>query len=154
MEPLDAKEVAHMTPVLFGRIQTRLFLLATVGLVWTLIFTPVLTLLTSAPLGDLYKVTLWALVVTGVVGILWECLYHFLQQFRWEKDWPAMFILLEAIPESFVVFYVVHAIVGFDVPPLAFGVDFYTTWIVVFFAAHGPMRVPFIRWRYRGGRIV
>ena len=143
-----------MTPVLFGRIQTRLFLLATVGLAWTIILTPLLTLITSASLSQLYKATLLALVLTGVIGILWECLYHFLMQFRWEKDWPAIFILLESIPESFLVFFVLQQLVSFNVPPVAFGVDFYTTWIVVFLTAHGPMRVPFIRWRYRGGRIV
>jgi hypothetical protein len=151
---VDAKEGADVTPVLFGRIQTRLFLLATFGLVWTIILTPFLTLISSASLSQLYQATLLALVLTGVIGILWECLYHFLQQFRWEKDWPAIFILLESIPESFVVFFVLQKIVSFDVPPIAFGLDFYTTWIVVFFAAHGPLRVPFIRWRYRGGRIV
>jgi hypothetical protein len=154
VDAVDAEEGSDMTPVLFGRIQTRLFLLATVGLVWTIILTPFLTLISSASLSQLYQTTLLALVVTGLIGILWECLYHFLQQFRWEKDWPAMFILLESIPESFVVFFVLQQLLPFNVPPIAFGVDFYTTWIVVFFAAHGPMRIPFIRWRYRGGRIV
>ena len=144
-----------MTPVLFGRIQTRLFLLATVGALWTLIFTPVLTLVANgASLSQLYQATFLALVLTGLLGILWECLYHFLMQFRWEKDWPAIFILLESIPESFLVFFVLQKLLSFDVPPIAFGLDFYTTWIVVFLTAHGPMRVPFIRWRYRGGRIV
>jgi hypothetical protein len=152
--PLDEEAAADVTPVLFGRIQTRLFLLATVGLVWTIIVTPLLTLISSASLSQLYQATLLALVLTGVIGILWECLYHFLMQFRWEKDWPAIFILLESIPESFVVFFVLQQLLSFNVPPLAFGIDFYTTWIVVFLVSHGPMRVPFIRWRYRGGRIV
>jgi hypothetical protein len=154
VDAVDAEEGTDMTPVLFGRIQTRFFLLATVGLVWTIIITPLLTLITSASIGQLYQATLLALVLTGVLGILWECLYHFLMQFRWEKDWPAIFILFESVPESFLVFFVLQQLVSFNVPPVAFGVDYYTTWFVVFLAAHGPMRVPFIRWRYRGGRIV
>lgn len=144
-----------MTPVLFGRIQTRWFLLFTVGLGWTIVFTPFLTLFAGgATLGQLYQVTLLALVVTAVIGLVTECIYHFLQQFRWEKDWPAIFILLEGIPEGFIVFFVLQQLLSFNVPPLAFVIDFATTWVVVFLAAHGPMRVPFLRWRYRGGRIV
>lgn len=144
-----------MTPVWLGRIQTRWFLLATVGLVWNIIFTPFLTLIAGgASIGDLYKVTLGALVVTALLGLVTESIYHFLQQFRWEKDWPAIFILLEGIPEGLIVFFILQQFVGFDIPPLAFAVDFATTWVLVFFTAHGPMRVPFLRWRYRGGRIV
>lgn len=144
-----------MTPVWLGRIQTRWFLLFTVGLVWNIVFTPFLTLFAGgASLGQLYQVTLGALVVTGLLGFLTESIYHLLQQFRWEKDWPAIFILLEGIPEGLLVFFILQQILGFDIPPLAFAIDFATTWVIVFFAAHGPMRVPFLRWRYRGGRIV
>ena len=27
-------------------------------------------------------------------------------------------------------------------------------WFVVWLVANGPMRVPFLRWRFRGGRLV
>jgi len=144
-----------MTPVWWGRIQTRWFLLFTVGLVWSIILTPFLTIIGGgASVGDLYKVTLGALVVTALLGLVTESIYHLLQQFRWEKDWPAIFILGEGIPEGFIVFFILQQFVGFNIPPLAFAIDFATTWVIVFFAAHGPMRVPFLRWRYRGGRIV
>jgi hypothetical protein len=144
-----------MTPVLLGRWQTRWFLLLTAGLAWQIVFTPVLLLFSGgASLTDLYKVTLLALIVTGLVGFVTEAIYHLLMQFRWEKDWPAMFILLEGIPEGLIVFWIVQQLVDFNIPVLAFAIDFATVWLVVFFCAHGPMRIPFLRWRYRGGRIV
>jgi hypothetical protein len=148
-------EDGPVTPVLLGRWQTRWFLLLTAGLAWQIVFTPVLLLFAGgASLADLYKVTLLALLVTGLVGFVTEAIYHLLMQFRWEKDWPAMFILLEGIPEGFLVFWILQQLVGFDIPVLAYAIDFATVWLVVFFAAHGPMRIPFLRWRYRGGRIV
>ena len=56
-----------MTPTLIGRIQTRLFLLATVGVVWTVVVTPALPRGTALPgestTGELYSVTFGALVL-------------------------------------------------------------------------------------------
>ena len=40
---------------------------------------------------DRYKTTFSVLLVVMALGVLWEFVYHFLQQFRWEKDWPTMF---------------------------------------------------------------
>jgi hypothetical protein len=39
------------------------------------------------------------------------------------------------------------------VPAPAFCLQFLAVWIVVWLVANGPMRVPFIRWRFRGGRL-
>jgi len=36
----------------------------------------------------------------------------------------------------------------------AFLVQFLTTWILVWVVVNGPVRVPFIRWRFRGERLV
>ena len=38
-----------------------------------------------------------------VLGIIWELIYHVIQQFRWEKDWPTMFGLITAINEGALV---------------------------------------------------
>ena len=35
-----------------------------------------------------------------------------------------------------------------------FAVHFATTWLAIFLFLQGPMRVPFLRWRFRGGRIL
>ena len=38
-----------------------------------------------------------------VLGIIWELIYHVIQQFRWEKDWPTLFGLITAINEGALV---------------------------------------------------
>jgi hypothetical protein len=145
-----------VTPTLFGRIQTRIFLVGAIGSLWTLIITPFL------PGGGderiPYSMTFAILLVVGVAGIAWELVYHFLQQFRWEKDWPTLFGLLTGVNEGLVVWFLVEAGVapGIDdgVPGSTFLTHFITTWLVIFLFVNGPMRVPFIHWRFRGGRLV
>jgi len=142
-----------MTPTLFGRIQTRFLLLATVGLMWTAIVAPVLPR-SGASIGTVYTATLLALVVVAVVGVIWELLYHSIQQYRWEKDWPILFSLLLGIPEGVVAYYVLGALLDPAPTPLTFTPHFVSTWLVVWLTAVGPFRVFLIRWRFRGGRIL
>ncbi len=145
-----------MVPTLWGRIQTRIILLATVGAVVTALITPVLPV--DAPLADKYRTTFVVLAAVAVVGIVWEFVYHFLMQFRWEKDWPSMFGLLLIIPEGVLIWFLLDlGLVPFlDSPPplAAFVIHFAAVWLCVWLFANGPMRVPFIRWRFRGGRLV
>jgi hypothetical protein len=79
-------------------------------------------------------------------------------QFRWEKDWPILFILLEGIPEGILAYVLLHAIGPKPNPPAAttgtFVVDFAILWVLVWLCAIGPMRVIFHRWRFRGGEII
>jgi hypothetical protein len=142
-----------MTSTFLGRIQTRLFTLLTVGLLWTLLLTPFLPL----PAGDRYKVTLTTLGWVAVLGVVvWEPVLHLLQQFRWEKDWPAMFLLLQAVPEAVLVRVVLDRTLTTSAPVGVgvFALHFATTWLAIFLFVQGPMRVPFLRWRFRGGRIL
>lgn len=148
-----------MTPVYLGRVQTRLFVLAFIGGLWTLIITPFLPTggLGHVTLGQKYQATFTVLAVVFVVGILWDALWYGLQQFRWEKDWPILYQLLTGIPEGIVAWLVLKS--G-DVPGhpgltgAAFNIHFTTVWILTWLFTIGPMRVPFLRWRFRGGRIV
>ena len=145
-----------MVPTLNGRIQTRIFLLAVVGGLITLIIVPVLP--GSAPLGDKYRNAYLVLLSVAVLGVLWELLYHLLMQWRWEKDWPTLFGLLEGIPEGALIWVLLSAgaipgIVG-KVSGADFLIQFILVWLGVWLAANGPMRVPFIRWRFHGGRLV
>jgi hypothetical protein len=145
-----------VVPTLNGRIQTRIFLLAVVGGLITLIIVPVLP--GSAPLGDKYRDAFLVLLSVAVIGVLWECLYHLLMQWRWEKDWPTLFGLVEGIPEGVLIWVLLGAgaipgIVG-KVSGADFLIQFILVWLGVWLAANGPMRVPFIRWRFRGGRLV
>lgn len=147
-----------MTPTLSGRIQTRILLLIIVGVPWTLLIGPVLPARPEgASLGDVYEATFTALLLVGVVGIAWELVYHGLQQFRWEKDWPTLYGLIEGVPEGIVVFLLLNAGIPWDVgdvPLPLFVTHFATTWILIWLVANGPMRVPFRHWRFRGGRVL
>ena len=141
-----------MTPTFFGRIQTRLFLLLVIAAPWTALIAPVL----PGQIGPTYRAAYAAVFCVGLFGIAWEALYHGLQQFRWEKDWPILLGLLVGINEGLLVYVALEA--GFlDVGPLnttTFLIHFTTVWVLVWVMANGPMRVVFIRWRFRGGRIV
>ncbi|GAA1547412.1 hypothetical protein [Nocardioides humi] len=142
-----------MLPTLNGRIQTRIFMLVVFGGLITLVLTPIL------PGDPDYKTTYLILAAVLVLGVLWELVYHGIQQFRWEKDWPTMFGLITALNEGALVWLLVDlgAVPGIDgdsVPFWAFFIDFTVIWLVVWVWTNGPMRVPFIRWRFFGGRIV
>ena len=144
-----------MVPTLYGRIQTRIVLTAIIGGLWTLLITPVLP--TGLPLGASYRVTFTVLAWVIVLGTVWEFLYHFLQQFRWEKDWPTFFGLVTVVNEGLVLWLLVKADVlpglSGGVPLSAFLLQFITTWLVVWLWANGPMRIFFPHWRFRGGRL-
>ena len=145
-----------MVPTLNGRIQTRLVLLAVIGGLVTLVIVPALP--GSAPLGDKYRDGFLVLATVAVLGVFWELLYHLLMQWRWEKDWPTLFGLVTAVPEGLLIWLLlsvgaVPGIVG-TVGGAAFVIQFTCIWLAVWLVANGPMRVPFIRWRFQGGRLL
>lgn len=142
-----------MVPTLYGRIQTRIVLTIVVGGLWTLIITPLLP--TGEPLGPSYRMTFAILLTVLVLGIVWEFIYHGLQQFRWEKDWPTFFGFLTMINEGLLVWILLKAgvVPGVgDVPLSVFLIQFITTWLVIFLVVNGPVQIFFSRWRFRGGR--
>ncbi|MGY2150020.1 hypothetical protein ACW9HM_11160 [Nocardia gipuzkoensis] len=147
-----------MLPTLNGRIQTRLLALSVIGFVVALIITPVL-LTGSLSIGQAYRVTLSVLLATVLVGVLWELLYHFLQQFRWEKDWPTLFGFVTILNEGALMWVLVRyttVVLPEHLRPslAAFGIQFVVTWVVFWLIVNGPMRVVFHRWRFQGGRFL
>ena len=143
-----------VTPTFAGRVQTRVFVLVLMGSLSTLAITPLLGL--PAPLGASYGATFGVLAAVLVVGLGWECVYHLLQQFRWEKDWPTLFGLLTGVNEGFAIWWIVSAgaLPGVHPVPLpAFIVDFSVVWLASWLFANGPMRVVFPWWRFRGGEL-
>jgi hypothetical protein len=134
-------------PTLIGRVQTRVFLLVVAGGIWTLI----LSLFFGAG-------TFLVLIAVLVLGVGWELVYHLVQQFRWEKDWPTFFGLVTAVNEGLLLWLLLSAgaVPGLPsgVPGGVFLVQFVTTWLLVWLVANGPMRVPFVHWRFRGGRLI
>jgi hypothetical protein len=151
------EEDLTVLPTLNGRIQTRVAVMLVVGGLWNLLLTPLLPL--DLPLGRAYAMTYVLLLATVVLGVLWEFPYHFLMQFRWEKDWPTGLGLVTAVNEGALLWLLLRwdAVPGVDGPAVPFGAFlllFLTTWIVVWLVANGPMRVPFVHWRFRGGRLI
>lgn len=143
-----------MVPTLYGRIQTRIVLTIVVGGLWTLIITPFLP--TGEPLGPSYRMTFAILLTVLVLGIVWEFIYHGLQQFRWEKDWPTLFGLLTAINEGIAAWFFLEYVPvlpdDVELTPLVFCIQFITTWLLVWVAVNGPLRAIFPHWRFQGGR--
>jgi len=61
------------------------------------------------------------------------------------------------VPEGLLIWLLLRAgaipgIAG-TVPLPAFWIQFLAVWLSVWLVANGPMRVPLIRWRFRGGRL-
>jgi hypothetical protein len=145
-----------MLPTLLGRIQTRIFVTAVIGGIWALLVGPFLPAV-DAPLEVKYKAMYGVLLIVGVLGVLWELVYHALMQFRWEKDWPTLFGLVTAINEGIVAYYVAHSSLlpwTEGIPVKTFVVGFGTAWLVIWLFVNGPMRIFTVHWRFRGGRLI
>ena len=96
-----------MLPTLTGRVQTRIALLAVIGGLVTALICPVLPV--SAPLADRYQNGFVVLAAVAVLGVGWEFVYHFLMQWRWEKDWPTLFGLVTLVPEGLLLWLLLQA---------------------------------------------
>lgn len=146
-----------MTPTLFGRWQTRLLLLSTLGLSITLLYGYFVT-------SPDYITPLFLLGYVIIIGFLWDCLYIYLQGFRWDNDWPAIFQVASGIIEGVFLWWLIQSeslwqqLGLIHLPGISPDLDFATfaahygsVWLVVFIATQGPLRVIFLRWRYHGG---
>jgi hypothetical protein len=140
-----------MLLTLSGRIITRIFVTLVIGGLVTLVITPVL------PHDPSYADTFTVLVAVTLIGVIWELIYHGLQQFRWEKDWPTLFGYITMVNEGALIWLLIKLGAMPGVPAeLAFStfvIHFFIVWNAVWLWVNGPMRVPFIRWRFRGGSI-
>lgn len=140
-----------MTPTLFGRWQTRIFLLATVG---TLVSLPFAVGLIGNHPGLTY---FWVLFYVGLFGLAWDCLYHLLQQFSWDHDWPGALQFITAIAEAIFLAIVINVfglphISAWDFDLGLFTIHYLTIWVSIYLASWTIMRLLFPRWRFRGGR--
>jgi uncharacterized membrane protein YozB (DUF420 family) len=136
-----------MTPTLVGRWQTRLALLATLGLLITVVFV----------LLGRDDVFLRVLLYVAVFGVAWDVLYIALQRLRWDRDWPAAFQVLNGLTEGAFIF-VLATVIGLpglprDIPLALFAVHYGLVWLAVFLWTQGPMRAIFPFWRFHGGTI-
>jgi hypothetical protein len=138
-----------MTPTLLGRWQTRLFLLATVGVVVTIPF----FLGIIGPGAS--SVFFWILVYVALLGCLWDILYSYLQRFRWDRDWPGALQLLAGIWEGIFIAFWVRLIGlpnGQEFSVFWFILHYSLVWLSVYIASQTLMRILFPRWRFKGGQ--
>lgn len=140
-----------MTPTLLGRWQTRIFLFSTVGILITL---PFVWGLIGNHASFIY---FWVLLYIGLLGLAWDCLYHLLQQFLWDRDWPGILQLWAAVVEAI---FIVVLIKFFGLPHISpsalklslFALHYSTVWVAIYLTSWVAMRLFFPRWRFRGGR--
>jgi hypothetical protein len=136
-----------VTPTLMGRWQTRVALLATVGLLVSVPFALV------AGSGTFFVVVAYV----ALFGLAWDVLYSLLQALRWERDWPPAFAVVAAVVEAVVIFALATNVglpgLPRDLAAGLFTFHYAVVWLSVFFFAQGPMRALFPWWRFHGGRI-
>lgn len=136
-----------MTPTFIGRIQTRFFLLLTVGMVVTLLY---------GLFAGIWFFTLIAFLQPFLVlqfvtfaGIGWDLIFILVQRSRWDRDWPPVLQWLAGVLEM-ISAWVFAWLIG--VPWWLFLLHYWSVWLSVFIASQGPMRILFPRWRYNGGQ--
>lgn len=147
-----------MTPTLAGRWHTRLLLFLLVGL-------PV-TILWSLHLSDWsFPIPVQPLAFLGailIVGLVLDPVYIWIQNWRWDRDWPFVFQLGAMILEFAIVCAVVWSD-AFEVLPwsLVGDPDLFTLlathYVLVvassFLALLGGFQILLIRWRFKGGEL-
>jgi hypothetical protein len=140
-----------MTPTLFGRWQTRLFLFSTVGVLITL---PFALGIIGAGSSSFFSVLLDLLLF----GLVWDSLYIYLQGFRWDRDWPAIFQLLSGIWEAIFIVAIVKIFglpgIPKDLSLFWFVLHYSCVWLGIFTASQTIMRVLFPKWRFYGGELI
>jgi hypothetical protein len=141
-----------MTPTLFGRWQTRLLLMATVGVIVSLPFA--MGLIDGSP-DSIY---FWILGYVTVFGLGWDILYNYLQKFRWDRDWPAAYQLFAGLWE---LLFILCGVQIFNLPLpipkeqlslIMVLLHYSVVWLSVFITSQSIMRILFPRWRFRGGQ--
>jgi len=140
-----------MIPTLFGRWQTRLFLLATIGMLFSLPFY-------FGFLGGHEGEIAYFLVVlyVAIFGIFWDILYNYLQKFLWDHDWPGVLQLGAGVVEGIFLVLVIKLIglPGIDGDSFDIGVfiiHYGLVWVTIYISAWVLMRLLFTSWRFRGG---
>lgn len=131
-----------MIPSLVGRLQTRLFTMATVGLVWTLFYAWV----TPVGLEDVLLI----LAGATVFGLGWEFVYNLYARQRWDGDFPSGLALCMGLVE------LVPVLALASIADLSLGYvswHFLIAYVLIFMFIQGPIRVLIPRWRFRAGRI-
>lgn len=141
-----------MTPSLLGRMQTRLVLLFTVGLVVTFFFASWYETILFGAFGIPFVVLFWV----AVIGLLWDVAYNQIQHRRWDSDWPPAYQLFAGVAEGVLAYILLRlgALPGVpeNLPGWMFWLHYSAVWFWTFLWTQGPLRILFPQWRFRGGQ--
>lgn len=132
-----------MTPTLWGRIQTRLFLMLTIGLLITIYF-----------MGSYGITPLIILVYATIIGFGWDFIYIKIQKGRWDRDFPFAYQFIGGIVEGIFLLGLIWTVglsgISTNLPGSIFIAHYGTVFLATFFFLVGPMRIFFPRWRFKG----
>jgi hypothetical protein len=139
-----------MTFTLFGRWQIRVLLLATVGMLLT-----ILMVVKSSP--SIAGQTFLTLMYLGLFGLGWDFVYHQLQRLRWDGDWNGLLQLAGAVSEG-ILFVAIIKVIGlpgidiarFNIPGF---IGFYTSFsLLSAIVTHSLLRILSPYSRFNGGQ--
>jgi hypothetical protein len=139
-----------MTPTLIGRWQSRIFLFATIGVLFSLPFA------LSSGIEHIQWVYFWVLLYLSIFGLGWDILYNYLQKFLWDHDWPGVLILISSIVEAIFLALIINFVGLPNIPKDNFSLPLYVihysvVWVAIYCSSWVVMRLLFPRARFRGG---
>ncbi|MGD1911570.1 MAG: hypothetical protein ACFB2X_12125 [Rivularia sp. (in: cyanobacteria)] len=138
-----------MTPTLIGRWQSRIFLLATIGVLFTLPFA------VSNGFQNIEFIYFWILFYVGAFGLVWDILYTLIQKLFWDHDWPGIIQFFAAIFEGIFLSLMINLVGLPNITQkpdlLTYVIHYSIVWIAVYCASWIVMRLLFPRARFRGG---
>jgi hypothetical protein len=138
-----------MTFTLFGRWQIRVLLLATVGML--------LTILVAVRFNSIAGQAFLTLLYLGLFGLASDFGYHQLQRLRWDGDWNGLLQFAGAVWEGLFMVMLIKAVglpgidrADFNIPGF---IGFYTSYCVLnSIATHSLLRILSPYSRFNGGQ--
>ncbi|HRF09222.1 MAG TPA: hypothetical protein PL193_11350 [Xanthobacteraceae bacterium] len=154
-----------MVPTLKGRWATRILLFLWIGVPITFLFSLFVAGPDSARLPliglryDILPFQILSLLL--IVGLILDPVYFYIQQFRWERDWPFAFQFFFSIIEFVIVLGLVWwGVLDFSRPRadlhssesyFLYTLHFAFVFIPSFIAVLGFIQIFMIRWRFKSG---
>jgi hypothetical protein len=154
-----------MVPTLKGRWSTRILLFLWIGVPITFLF----SLFVAGPgssrlplIGLHYDILPFQILsLLLIVGLILDPVYFYIQQFRWERDWPFAFQFFFSIIEFVIVLGLVWwGVLDFTRPRsqlhtsesyFLYTLHFALVFIPSFIAVLGFIQIFMIRWRFKSG---
>ena len=149
---IEFDRISHkriMTFTLFGRWQIRVLLLATLGML--------LSILIVVRFNSIAGQTFLTLLYLGVLGLGWDFGYHQLQRLRWDGDWNGLLQFAGAVWEGVFLVMVIGTVGLPGIDRASFNlsgfIGFYTSYCLLnSIATHSLLRILSPYSRFNGGQ--